>query len=172
MENKTLIELTAQIVTAAAGSKEMSKDELLSAISDVHAALKKLQNPEVTSDKTTSLPVEPVLKPLSSIKKNEVVCLICGKGGFKTLSRHLKQAHGMTPPEYKKQFGLKSSVKLVAKAYSEKRKEAAKALNLAGNLEKARAARKQEKQVVATKPVATKKAALKTTTRKRVAKVK
>ena len=170
MENKTLVELTAQIVTAAAGSKEMSRDELLSAINDVHAALKKLQNPDLTPE--TSAPAEPVLKPLASIKKNEVVCLICGKGGFKTLSRHLKQVHGMTPSEYKKQFGLKSSVKLVAKAYSEKRKEAAKALNLAGNLEKARAARKQEKQVVATKPVATKKAVPKTTTRKRVAKTK
>lgn len=172
MENKTLIELTAQIVTAAAGSKEMSKDELLAAISDVHAALKRLQNPEVTSDNTAPLPAEPALKPLASIKKNEVVCLICGKDGFKTLSRHLKQTHGMTPSEYKKQFGLKSSVKLVAKAYSEKRREAAKALNLAGNLEKARAARKQKKQVVVTKPVVAKKATPKTTSRKRVAKTK
>jgi len=170
MENKTLIELTAQIVTAAAGSKEMSKDELLSAISDVHAALKKLQNPDLVSE--TAVPSEPVLKPLASIKKNEVVCLICSKGGFKTLSRHLKQTHGMTASEYKKQFGLKSSVKLVAKAYSEKRKEAAKALNLAGNLEKARAARKQEKQAATTKLVAAKKAVPKTAARKRVPKTK
>lgn len=170
MENKTLIELTAQIVTAAAGSKEMSKDELLSAISDVHAALKKLQNTDLVSE--TTPPAEPALKPLSSIKKNEVVCLICGKGGFKTLSRHLTQVHSITASEYKKQFGIKSSVKLVAKAYSEKRKEAAKTLNLAGNLEKARAARKDKKVVESKSVVVAKKTAAKTTTRKRVAKTK
>jgi predicted transcriptional regulator len=139
MEDKTLIELTAQIVTAAASNKEMGKDELLATIKAVHAELRALQNPGAVV--VEEAPQEVTIKPMASIKKNEVVCLICGKGGFKTLARHLK-SHDITASEYKKKFGMKSSVKLVAKAYSEMRKETAKTMNLAGNLEKARAARK------------------------------
>ena len=33
--------------------------------------------------------------------------MVCGKGGFKTLARHLKTAHAMTVGYYKKQFDLK-----------------------------------------------------------------
>jgi predicted transcriptional regulator len=67
--------------------------------------------------------------------------MICGKGGMKTLTRHLNQAHQMKPTEYRKQFSIPKTQVLMSKSYSAKRKEIAAGMDLTGNLEKARAAR-------------------------------
>ena len=96
-----------------------------------------------------------------SIKKafqnDQVCCLICGKTGFKTLTRHLKQAHDMKPGQYRKQFNIPSAQSLTAKNYSEARRKAANENNLAANLEKARAVRAAKKD--AAKPQKAKAAA-------------
>ncbi|GFO60084.1 hypothetical protein GMST_24090 [Geomonas silvestris] len=67
--------------------------------------------------------------------------MVCGKGGFKTLARHLSTAHGMKPGEYKKQFGIPSKQALSAKNYSEARRKMAQDRGLADNLAKAREVR-------------------------------
>lgn len=76
-----------------------------------------------------------------AFRKNEVVCMVCGKGGFKTLARHLSTAHQMKPGAYKKQFGIPREQALSAKSYSESRKKMALDRGLADNLAKARAVR-------------------------------
>jgi predicted transcriptional regulator len=76
-----------------------------------------------------------------AFKKNEVVCMICGKGGFKTLTRHLGSAHQLKPSAYKKEFGIPSKQSLSAKSYSESRKQMALDRGLGDNLAKARAVR-------------------------------
>ena len=75
---------------------------------------------------------------------DKVYCLVCGKG-MKTLKRHLNTAHGMTPGQYRKQFGIAAGTPLVATEYSDRRKKMAKDLNLAERLVKARAARGKKK---------------------------
>jgi len=134
-----LIELTARIVSAHASSTKMTFDRLLQEIQSVHATLKQLEPGEATP--IEAQPAAPAMEPRKSIQKNQVICLICGKGGFKTLTRHLKQTHDMLPGEYRKQFGLAAGTSLVAKGYSEFRRQQALKNNLAGNLEKARAAK-------------------------------
>jgi predicted transcriptional regulator len=52
-----------------------------------------------------AVPVEeekPVLTVKQAFKLNEVICMVCGRGGFKTLARHLNKVHGMKPGEHKK----------------------------------------------------------------------
>jgi predicted transcriptional regulator len=134
-----LVELTANIVSSHAASVEMSSDELLQEIQKVYGMLKQLEG---------DLPIEgeaakaaPAMAPKKSIQKDQVICLICHKGGFKTLTRHLKQVHNLKPGEYRKQFGLPAGTALAAKSYSEARRAAAQKNNLAANLEKARATR-------------------------------
>lgn len=153
-----LIELTANIISAHAASTELTADQLLQEIQAVHAALKRLEAGETSP--VEGQPAAPSMEPKKSIQKNQVVCLICGKGGFKTLTRHLKQAHDMKPGQYRKQFGLPAGTALVAKGYSESRRQQALKNNLAGNLEKARAA-KGEKQGTASAPVTKPKTAAK-----------
>ena len=151
-----LIELTASIVSAHAASTEMTADQLLQEIQTVHAALKQLESGETTP--VEAQPAAPAMEPKKSIQKNQVVCLICGKSGLKTLARHLKQEHDMKPAVYRKQYGLPAGTALVAKGYSEERRQQALKNNLAGNLEKARAA-KGKKQMPAPVSVTKSKAA-------------
>lgn len=133
-----LVELTSEIVTAHASVNEMTSEQMLSLIQKVHGLLKSLEeggSPEVEAKPAVTL------QPKKSIQKDQVVCLICGKGGFKTLTRHLKTVHMIKPGEYRKQFGLPAGTALAAKSYSESRRAAAQKNNLAANLEKGRATR-------------------------------
>ncbi|WP_136525420.1 MucR family transcriptional regulator [Geomonas ferrireducens] len=134
----TLVEIAAQLVASHASSTPMTSDELLAEIAKVHAALKNLeagQGVEGVEEVKSSLSIK------EAFKKNEVVCLVCGKGGFKTLARHLSTAHGMKPGAYKKQFGIPSKQALSAKSYSESRRKMAQDRGLADNLAKAREVR-------------------------------
>lgn len=66
---------------------------------------------------------KPCLTIEDTFKEDEVVCMICGKGGMKTLARHLNFAHNLKPGQYRKQFGLKSTQPLTSKSYSNLRKQ-------------------------------------------------
>jgi predicted transcriptional regulator len=136
----SLIELAASIVESHASTTPMSSEDLLQEIQKVYATLKALEEGKevaVTQEEGT----QPTISLKDAFKKNEVVCMICGKGGMKTLARHLSQAHDMKPGEYRKQFGIPRTQPLAAKSFSEARRQMAKKINLAANLEKARAAR-------------------------------
>ena len=134
----TLVEIAAQLVSSHASSTPMTSDELLAEIAKVHAALKSLEAGQTVEGAEEA---KPSLSIKEAFKKNEVVCLICGKGGFKTLARHLSTAHGMKPGAYKKQFGIPSKQALSAKSYSEARRKMAQDRGLADNLAKAREVR-------------------------------
>lgn len=134
----TLVEIAAQLVSSHASSTPMTSDELLAEIAKVHAALKNLEAGQTVEGVEEA---KPTVSIKEAFKKNEVVCLICGKGGFKTLARHLSTAHGMKPGAYKKQFGISSKQALSAKSYSEARRKMAQDRGLADNLAKAREVR-------------------------------
>lgn len=134
-----LTELASEIVMAHASLKSMTTEELLNEIRLVYEALKNLEAGVVAPVATEEQ--KPVVSAKQSIKPNEVICLICGKGGMKTLARHLSTAHDMKPGEYKKQFGIPSKQPLAAKKFSEARRKTALEGGLADNLAKAREVR-------------------------------
>src|ERR1039457_6695758 len=136
----TLVELTASIVASHASGTEMSGDDLILEINKVYSTLKQLESGGITPD-ASQTPAGPALTFKKAFQNDQVGCMICGKTGFKTLTRHLKQAHDLKPGQYRKQFNIPSSQSLTAKNYSEARRQAANENNLAANLVKARAAR-------------------------------
>ena len=140
----TLLEMAQQIVSAHAQTTRMTTEELISEIQKVHAALQALEAGLHIQPAETLLeePAVPALTLKQAFKTNEVVCMICGKGGFKALTRHLSQTHQMKPSAYRKQFDIPKTQPLMSKAYTAQRKEIAAGMDLTGNLEKARAARK------------------------------
>lgn len=145
----SLVELTASIVSSHAVGTEMSSDELIQEINKVFATLKKLD-----TDGTVEEVIDPTIAaPAMTLKKafqnDQVGCLVCGKTGFKTLTRHLKQAHSLKPGQYRRQFNIPSSQSLTAKNYSEARRKSANDNNLAANLEKARAVRAAKNKAAA-----------------------
>ena len=134
----TLVEIAGQVVAAHAASSKLTTDELLLELTKVHAALKNLEAGHAVEGEAEA---KPTLTVKEAFKKNEVVCMVCGKGGFKTLARHLSTAHQMKPGAYKKQFGIPSKQALSAKSYSEARRAMAVDRGLADNLAKAREVR-------------------------------
>jgi len=140
----TLVKLTAEIVSSHATGTSLSSDDLLLEIEKVFSALKRLET-EGAVGEAGEVPAGPALTFKQAFKKDQVACMICGKTGFKTLTRHLKQTHDMMPGQYRKQFNIPSSQSLTAKNYSEARRQAANENNLAANLVKARAARVAKK---------------------------
>ena len=154
----TLLEMAKEIVAAHAQTTALTTDELIREIHLIHAVLQQLESgscsPETQPSDAASAVTTLTLK--QAFKTNEVVCMICGKGGMKTLARHLAKVHSLKPGEYKKQFGIPSSQALTAKNFSEARRKMAQDRGLADNLAKAReirAAKLQAKKAQPEKPV-------------------
>jgi predicted transcriptional regulator len=121
---QTLIELTAKIVAQHAKKTAMTQAQLLQDMHLIHSALQ-LMDQEVSSDPLPEEPKTPTLTIKQAFKKNEVICMICNKGGLKTLTRHIRLAHGLKPGQYRKTFGIKGTQKLAAKSFSEAMAKAA-----------------------------------------------
>ena len=134
----TLVEIAGQLVAAHATSNKLTTEELILELSKVHAALKNLEEGHTVEGEAEA---KPAMTMKEAFKKNEVVCMVCGKGGFRTLARHLSTAHQMKPGAYKKQFGIPSKQSLSAKSYSEARRAMALDRGLGDVLAKARETR-------------------------------
>ncbi len=142
----TITEMAKEIVRAHASKTAMTKDELLKELSELHAVLSSLEKgetvpvPGAAETITTEEEAAPAISVKKAFGKNQIICMICGKG-MKTLARHLRTTHDMTPSEYRKQFGIARTQPLAAKAYSESRRQMAVDRGLGENLAKARAAK-------------------------------
>jgi predicted transcriptional regulator len=133
----TLLELTTDIVTSHASVSAMSTEDLIQEIQKVYSTLQNLEKlgPEAGGSEEAK---GPALSLKKAFQSDQVFCMVCGKGGMKTLARHLAQVHGMKPGEYRKQFGIPSGQALTAKNFSEARRKMAQDRGLADNLAKAR----------------------------------
>jgi predicted transcriptional regulator len=137
----TLVELAANIVSSHASVNEMSTEDLLQEIQKVYTALQQLETGGTVVSPAEAEQKLPAMTLKKAFQADQVYCMICGRGGMKTLSRHLSQAHGMKPGEYRKQFNIPSNQPLTAKTFSEGRRKMAQERGLADNLAKARAVR-------------------------------
>lgn len=122
---ETLITLTSDIVAAHVSNNDVAVDDVPSLITNVFTALSGLG-----SDSTAAEPrPDPAVSVRSSVKKDHIVCLDCGKK-MKMLKRHLSTEHGMTPEEYKSRWDLPSDYPLVAPNYAATRRDLAKKIGL------------------------------------------
>lgn len=137
----TLIELTAKIITAHAAASPMTQDELLKELEAVYNTLQSLEGGTGIDSAAPVSAEAPQLTIKQAFKKNEVICMVCGKGGFKTLKKHLAVAHQLTPGQYRKQFGIPSAQSLTAKSYTESRRKLAEDRGLTDVLARARKVR-------------------------------
>ena len=126
-----LIVLTSEIVAAFAGRNQMGAAELPGLIRSVHATLNELDGgaPAVSEEADAPEVLTPAVPIDSSVKKDAIFCLECGKG-FKTLKRHLSTEHGLDPATYKARWQLSKDYPLVAPSYSKTRAATAKKIGL------------------------------------------
>ena len=118
--------LTAAIVAAHVAHNVVPPGDVARFITITHAALRAVTQPP--ADAATAKPVPAVLIQ-SSVCPDHVVCLEDG-ATLKTLKRHLAEAHGLTPNEYRRKWGLPSTYPMVAPDYAKQRSALAKASGL------------------------------------------
>ena len=124
--DETVITLTADIVSAHVSNNSVAVGDLPTLISNVHAALLGLGEEKAAPAAGKR---EPAVTVRSSVKPEAIVCLVCGTKN-KMLKRHLHTAHGLTPAEYRAEFGLKNDYPMVAPNYSEQRRSLAHSIGL------------------------------------------
>lgn len=122
---ETLITLTSDIVAAHVSNNSVSTDEVANLITSVFTALSALGG-DVAPDQPAP---EPAVSVRSSVKKDHIVCLDCGKK-MKMLRRHLSSEHDMSPGEYREKWGLGSDYPMVAPDYAETRRDLAVKIGL------------------------------------------
>jgi predicted transcriptional regulator len=137
-ENKLhLIELTAEIVAAYVEKHALAAADLPALINQVHATLTDIDTPgAATSEASKPEPAVPIRK---AVQPDYVVDLFTGKR-FKSLKRHLRTKHNMSPEEYRAYWGLPTDFPMVAPNYAKSRSELARASGLGQGGRRARTA--------------------------------
>ena len=153
----TLLEMASQIVASHASTSALSKEELLNELQEVYNALSAIEKGETVAGEPAAAEDEqgPAVSKRKAFGKGSIACMICGKGGMKTLTRHLKTAHDMTARDYRKQFNIPAGTPLAAKDYSESRRQMAIERGLGEKLAAGRAAKAEKakrKKSAAKKP--------------------
>ena len=127
MEDKTEIAgLTVDIVAAYVGNNAVPVADLTNLITDVHKAL---ANAVEGKEEKPQEELKPAVPLRRSVTPDAIICLEDGKK-FKSLKRHLRTHHGMTPEEYRVKWGLPHDSPMVAPNYAQARSQLAKEMGL------------------------------------------
>lgn len=110
-----LTELTTDIVSAHVSRNRVAIDQMPALIRGIYDALAGLGS-------TVEEPVArtPAVSIRASVRPDHVVCLDCGRKA-KTLRRHLRKEHGLSPSEYRERWGLATDHPIVSPDYTERR---------------------------------------------------
>lgn len=137
---QSLTEITADIVAAHVSNNSVAVSDLPNLIQRVYEALSSLGGGAAE----TKVEKNPVVSVRASIKPDYIVCMECGKKQ-KTLKRHLMSAHGTTPNQYRRDYGLPETYPMTAPNYSEQRREMAQKSGLGQKAGYKRSPRKTRK---------------------------
>lgn len=125
-QNRKLLELTAQIVSAHVAKNQIAAQGLPGLIDQVFNALKSAGHEPAPVVAEKQLPFVPAKR---SIFPDYIICLEDGRK-LKTLKRHLRSTFGLSPDQYREKWGLAPDYPMVAPNYAEHRSKLAKQLGL------------------------------------------
>jgi predicted transcriptional regulator len=124
--NPNLADLTAAIVSAYVVKNSVRHSDLPNLIAEVHRALSSTHSGTIEPEPE---PLNPAVNPKRSVFPDYIVCLEDGKR-FKSLKRHLRTHHEMSPEEYRQKWSLPADYPVVAPNYSAARSVLAKKIGL------------------------------------------
>ena len=133
----TLLTLTAEIVASHVANNNISVSDVPALISNVHNSLAGLGAPAATPEAD----LNPAVSVRASVRPEYIICLEDGQKK-RSLKRHLRTAHGLTPELYRAKWSLPSDYPMVAPAYAEIRRALALSLGLGKRRRSASGARK------------------------------
>lgn len=125
MDQATLLELTAEIVSAHVGNNSVATGDVATLIASVHKALTDTGTPAPAPE----APKSPAVSIRASVKPDRLTCLECGFTG-KMLKRHIGIVHNQTPAEYRAAWKLPADYPMVASDYAAKRADLARSIGL------------------------------------------
>lgn len=121
------IKIATQMVTAQAGVRAMSVEDMTSMIQELAKKLAGLS--AGGTEAAVAEPVAPAIDGKRSIKEGSITCCECGKKMKLITQKHL-DTHGLTKSEYCAKHGLKKGQSLIAKGIARARKEKMKSMEL------------------------------------------
>ncbi len=121
-----MLRLTIQIVAAYAGNNKVTPTKIPAVIESVYASLSRLDVHDEAVPKAKQKPAVPIEKSLTA---NYLICLEDGQK-LKTLKRHLRTTHSLTPEDYRAKWGLSPDYPMVAPNYAKRRSDFAKQFGL------------------------------------------
>ena len=124
--NGLTIELTTDIVCAYLNHNSVRQEDLTALIGDVFAALNSVQT---TSAEEPQERQDPAVSVRKSVTPDYIVCLEDGKK-FKSLKRHIRTDHNLSPDEYRAKWGLRPDYPMVAPTYAQARSDLARKMGL------------------------------------------
>jgi predicted transcriptional regulator len=136
--SKSLVEMSAEIVAAQASHRALTPEEIADSLRRTFQTLKEIQQLGNGAEFEEAVSRD----PQSSIQRNQVMCLECGKS-FKLLSNRHLALHGLTPRAYKQKHGIRMTQALSARTLSARRRKLAKDLGMGKQLAAWRAERKR-----------------------------
>jgi predicted transcriptional regulator len=139
LEQSTLAELTAEIVSAYVSHNQITPPDLGTLVGAVASQLRKVGTTVGQPPESKLAPAVPVRR---SVGQDHLTCLVCGKKQ-KLLKRHLLVEHSLTPDQYRELFDLKPDYPMVAPSYAQRRRELALQIGLGRPKKPARRRRKK-----------------------------
>jgi predicted transcriptional regulator len=120
-----ILEMTTEIVSAYVSNNTADSSMVPILIDSVYNALAG----QTETAAPSSNPGSPAVPIKRSVRDDYIVCLDCGRK-LKTLKRHLRSEHNLSPAEYRDKWNLPSDYPMVAPNYSKARSNFAKQIGL------------------------------------------
>ena len=132
-QNRALLGLTADIVSAHVKNNLVETTDLPALIGKVYAALRDAASAPVMEEPAAVRHeperAAPVVSPKKSVFPDYIICLEDGRK-LKTLKRYLRSTYSLTPEQYREKWDLPADYPMVAPNYAEHRSALAKKLGL------------------------------------------
>ena len=126
VDKQHILELATEIAAAYVSNNTVEPDTLPALIQSIYQAMEDT----ISEDKSVAdeKPI-PATTPENSVTDDYIICLEDGKK-YKSLKRHLRTSHEMTPKAYIDRWGLPADYPMVAPNYSKQRSRLAKRTGL------------------------------------------
>lgn len=112
---------TSAVVAGYLARNPMPAEDVPAFVESVSRALAEVGTPG-TAPVQISVPTEDPAVPIEeSVTENAIFCLECGRE-MRSLRRHLRDAHGLSPEQYRSRWGLPKDYPMVAPTYSMQRR--------------------------------------------------